>query len=68
MFISCRALTIEETEKIMEATGMEGKQAILPRESCTQEYGNVKIPLSINHSNIISYNGDFIPPVIDVSS
>ena len=61
---------IERIEKIMDATGRDGKQAILPRESSTHEYvgdsfrGKVRIPLIINQTKIISCRGDSTPPVI----
>ena len=61
---------MEREEKMMEATGREGKQAILPRESSTHEYdgvlvqGKVRIPLIINQRRIITCSGDCTPPVI----
>ena len=72
--ISRTVFIIDSIEKSMEAMGMEGKHAALPRESSTQDddsssfQGRVRIPLIINHSNIISSIGDSSPPVIAFSS
>ena len=69
-----RSERMERSEKMMEAMGMEGMQATLPRESWTQEdergwsQGRLRIPLSINQSSKVSCSGDSIAPVSDFSS
>ena len=65
---------IEKKEKKIEAIGRDGKQAILPRESSTQEeescwsQGRLKTPLKTIQSKNIICKGDPVDPQILLSS
>ena len=74
VFRSNTDLRMERREKSMEAMGIEGRQATLPRESSTHEeergwsHGRLRIPLSINQSSKVNCSGDSIAPTTDFSS
>ena len=65
---------MESKENMRDNTGIDGRQATLPKESSTQDedkgwsQGSVRIPLAINQSIMVNCNVDSIEPTIAFNS
>ena len=73
MLMSQRVFRTERSEKMMEATGRDGKQAALPSESPMQEESipveeSLRIPRKSSQRRRITSSGDSKAPAIAFTS